>query len=204
MEEAISRVCRQCGVRKPLDAFRRADGSRGRRTEICKECRQPSASDIVLEPRICSRCKVAKPITAFPPRCTGRDGLDAACRECVATANRARYLKHRDRELARRREHLRKHRQRHGEVLAYGRNYRMVARFGITVAEWERLFEAQGSVCAICGRDDPDGPNWHTDHCHDSGKVRGILCRRCNLGLGWFDDSPEKMRLAARYIQRRS
>ena len=53
-------------------------------------------------------------------------------------------------------------------------------KYGISFFQWEELFEKQGRVCAICGRDDPAHTNgWATDHNHETGKVRGILCQKC-------------------------
>jgi hypothetical protein len=45
------------------------------------------------------------------------------------------------------------------------------------------------------------GPRVHVDHCHISGKVRGVLCQNCNLGLGHFHDTPEKLERAAAYLR---
>ena len=69
---------------------------------------------------------------------------------------------------------------------------------GITKEEWERMFEGQGRVCAICGSDIPHSKKgWHLDHCHRTKTVRFILCTHCNRGLGGFQDSPELLRRAA-------
>ena len=78
--------------------------------------------------------------------------------------------------------------------------------YGLTPAKWEAIFVAQGRRCGICGRTEPDGRDktraWHTDHDHVSGKVRGILCGGCNMGLGCFGDSVEAIRGAMRYLKR--
>lgn len=71
--------------------------------------------------------------------------------------------------------------------------------YGITPEQWDALFKAQNRCCAICLS--PSGrPTWHTDHSHSTGKVRGILCRRCNQAVGFFGDDPILMQRAARYV----
>jgi hypothetical protein len=63
-----------------------------------------------------------------------------------------------------------------------------------------KLLAKQGSVCAICGGN--RGKNaLDLDHNHTTGKIRGLLCRPCNLGLGHFADTPEWLRKAADYIE---
>lgn len=73
-------------------------------------------------------------------------------------------------------------------------------KYGITVAQRDQLFAAQGSKCAICHTMRP-GRYWHTDHDHGTNIVRGILCESCNLGLGQFRDNPELLRSAAQYVE---
>jgi predicted nucleic acid-binding Zn ribbon protein len=76
--------------------------------------------------------------------------------------------------------------------------------YGITAEEYTALLEAQGNRCAICGSDEwpgkGNGP--HVDHCHVGGQVRGLLCGRCNTGLGQFGDDPVVLRAAAAYLER--
>jgi hypothetical protein len=58
-------------------------------------------------------------------------------------------------------------------------------RFDVTPEQWDAIFKAQGERCAICHTADPhDNRGWHTDHDHATGKMRGILCRNCNIALG--------------------
>ena len=87
----------------------------------------------------------------------------------------------------------------------YKRNAKLKNRYGITSVEWDDLFESQNWSCAICvlpWKPDDIRAQWHTDHDHKTGKVRGILCSTCNRGLGQFQDSPALMRLAALYVER--
>jgi Recombination endonuclease VII len=62
-------------------------------------------------------------------------------------------------------------------------------KYGITKADVDRLFEAQGHCCAICERSSPGKGGWVVDHDHASDVVRGILCRDCNAALGLFKDN---------------
>ena len=82
------------------------------------------------------------------------------------------------------------------------RNGRLRADFGIGVEDYERLYAAQGGCCAICGRTHSDrrGHRLAVDHCHATGRVRGLLCSSCNQGLGKFADDPERLRRAADYL----
>jgi hypothetical protein len=73
----------------------------------------------------------------------------------------------------------------------YRRNVRLKARYGITLAEYEAMFEAQGGKCAICGQPPGDNVRAHwggklcIDHCHETNTVRGLLCNDCNLAVGY-------------------
>jgi hypothetical protein len=76
--------------------------------------------------------------------------------------------------------------------------------YGITAEEYTALLEAQGNRCAICRSDEWPGKDNqpHVDHCHVGGQVRGLLCGRCNNGLGQFKDDPVVLRAAAAYLER--
>ncbi len=78
-------------------------------------------------------------------------------------------------------------------------------RFGITADDYDRMLAAQGGGCAICGIKtvtQKGRKNFHVDHCHATGVVRGLLCHMCNVGLGAFKDEPARLRRAADYIER--
>lgn len=66
---------------------------------------------------------------------------------------------------------------------------------GMTV-EQARAFRA-GKACSICGSQE----RLAVDHCHSTLKVRGVLCTKCNAGLGMFSDDPERLRKAAAYLE---
>jgi len=72
-------------------------------------------------------------------------------------------------------------------------------RHGITNEQYLEMLQDQNNSCLICLRNlkDDDGC---IDHCHSTGKIRGVLCNLCNLGLGFFQDDPERMIRAASYL----
>lgn len=78
--------------------------------------------------------------------------------------------------------------------------------YGITLEEFEILEKAQEGVCAICKKTE----TWvragkvyrlSVDHCHDTGKIRGLLCKACNTGIGYFLHDPELLRAAIKYLK---
>jgi hypothetical protein len=65
------------------------------------------------------------------------------------------------------------------------------------------MFNAQHRGCAICNCKTAGGMgNFHLDHCHQTGRIRGLLCDRCNKMLGMAKDRPEILRAAAKYLER--
>lgn len=76
-------------------------------------------------------------------------------------------------------------------------------RFGLTPNDYQDVLDEQGGGCAICGKT-ARVTTLAVDHDHKTGQVRGILCRRCNSALGLFNDDPEMLKEAARYLLRLS
>lgn len=77
----------------------------------------------------------------------------------------------------------------------------LLSQYGLTPESFEQLLAAQGRKCAICGHAQPSPKMFPMiDHCHKSGKVRGILCSHCNMGLGKFKDDPKLLQAAIAYL----
>ena len=75
-------------------------------------------------------------------------------------------------------------------------------RYGLTQADADRILAAQGGCCAICHVMKPGGRgSWHVDHDHVTGRVRGLLCHKCNTGIGLFGDNPMMLEVAVRYLR---
>lgn len=74
--------------------------------------------------------------------------------------------------------------------------------FGITLEEYDEMLLKQNGVCAICGGGQVTGKtNLAVDHCHHTGKVRGLLCNRCNTGIGNLQDDPVVVERALLYLR---
>lgn len=104
------------------------------------------------------------------------------------------------RESAEIKDKVRKRRQSPEGKETY-REWERKKRYGLQPGEWKAMFDAQECKCGICGSLEHGGRHWHTDHCHATGKVRGILCHSCNHLLGGAKDKVEILIKAIGYLQ---
>lgn len=84
------------------------------------------------------------------------------------------------------------------------RNYRaenLMKRYGMTLAEYDYLASKQMNICAICFEPEPYGRYLNVDHCHMTGRVRGLLCTPCNYSLGQFRDNEFILKSAIMYLR---
>lgn len=82
--------------------------------------------------------------------------------------------------------------------------YIQLRRKGLTIEDYNRVVAQHRGVCDICGGP-PDG-RWDTftlDHCHNTGELRGILCSKCNRGIGFFQDDTQLLIKAVNYLKRK-
>lgn len=78
--------------------------------------------------------------------------------------------------------------------------YNLKHKFGMTLDAYNELLELQGGTCAICHQGCPSGKRLAVDHDHETGKIRGLLCLKCNVGLGSFRDSYTLLEAAQWYL----
>lgn len=83
----------------------------------------------------------------------------------------------------------------------YVRQQRRERQYKMARGELYALHRKQNGRCAICRTELGSGSAQHVDHCHDTGQVRGLLCRACNLGIGHFYDDPVRISAALEYLQ---
>lgn len=77
------------------------------------------------------------------------------------------------------------------------RTFDLSSKYNLTDQEFEAIVLAQNNRCLLC---DTELTKPHVDHCHSTGRVRGILCYHCNVGLGHFKDNPEVLARAIQYL----
>jgi len=74
--------------------------------------------------------------------------------------------------------------------------------YNLSAVEQRELRKKHKGHCNICDTHEDEFDKQHAiDHCHGTGTIRGILCARCNIGLGYFKDDPERLRAAAAYLE---
>ena len=108
----------------------------------------------------------------------------------------------------RKRNYLRFRRNRY-RILDQGKESHYRRKYGITLEQLSALYKEQGEKCACCGVQLPNPATtktkhgrgqWHLDHDHETGEIRGVLCHRCNMGLGMFKDDTLRLQKAIRYL----
>lgn len=136
--------------------------------------------------RVCTGCKVEKPDRDFWRDKRRKSGRMAQCKQC----RKAKFDQYRDRSDYNKTRYWR---DPQGE-----RERHLIKKYGITQADYEQMFHEQGGKCAVCRK--PQERAFDVDHCHSTGKVRGLLCTSCNRMIGHAGDSPANLLAAAAYL----
>lgn len=177
--------------------------------------------DIITEKK-CSKCGVEKPITEFYKNKLGKYGVRSYCKICELLwgdkwrknhPERAKEIqknykknnpekykasqkKYRDTHKEEIHQRFVEYKAGHPEVV---RDNHIRSRYGISIDDYNKIFIKQDGRCAICGENQSE--RLAIDHDHITGEIRGLLCRKCNLMLGYSGDNPGILRSAASYIE---
>jgi hypothetical protein len=134
----------------------------------------------IMDTRICTKCKTPKALDQFLTyKYKGVVKPRAYCTLCTREKNR---------------EYMNKHKH-------VTRGASLKRCYGITTLEYEKMFLEQEGKCKICDRKRYKNGYLYVDHCHQTGKVRGLLCSLCNSALGMLDDSPILLQKALNYVK---
>lgn len=141
----------------------------------------------------CVACHETKAEGEFYKDKRMKSGLSSECKKCVRNRNK-QYLKTYKRKGS------------DGKELDVeglkrrARSYHLMAKYRITMEEYDGMYERVEGKCEICGKK----AELNVDHCHDSGIVRGLLCMNCNHGLGKFFDSISNLENAIKYLKKQN
>jgi hypothetical protein len=154
--------------------------------------------DKIITAPLCNKCNTPKYL-GFSSR--KKEG-EYRCKNCLKKHYRThveKYQRHTDKNQVERIRRWRKTAK--GKLLS-----RKIARklnlkkYGLTADDYSEMLKAQNGKCAICKKPDKTR-NLAIDHCHLTGKIRGLLCAKHNMGLGYFDDSISILKEAIEYLK---
>jgi len=162
----------------------------------------------------CTRCGKTKNITEFGIRTNRSGSPQPNCKKCDAERTREWRKNNPDRVKETKAKYAGKN---PGVAAIRSANWRkenpqkyregwfksnIKANYGITLEYYNHILSSQGGKCAICGSPS-NGNRWrlYIDHCHKTGKVRGLLCYNCNFGIGNLKDDEEIIESALNYIR---
>lgn len=135
---------------------------------------------------VCRVCKKEKKATEFSlHNKKNRTKRSPVCKLCLA-------------------EYAKDYRQKNvSQVRENERRSKMKRLYGVTPEEYDAMLVAQGHRCGICKSTEPGVriKYFSVDHCHTTGKVRGLLCEKCNRGVGHFSDNTEYLKRAIKYLK---
>ncbi len=158
----------------------------------------------------CPKCKLIKGDMEFYRRSARPDLLNSWCKRCensrMAELKRTDPEKYREIDKKSRAKNPARVKRNlaafHERNPGYTRDNSLRRNYGITSAQFAELLAVQGGKRAICGTDKPTGKgnSFHVDHCHEGGFIRGILCHKCNAGIGMLQDDPVILGKAIQYL----
>ncbi len=158
--------------------------------------------------KICSKCVTEKSIEAFSKNPHVKNKLLSYCKECAeikkVEAKEEAFrekLRIKRAEAEKRNKYLKKRVERREREDSYNKNKNLKTNYGLTDKQYKLLLISQNFSCAICGTHQSKlSRALDVDHCHTTGKIRGLLCTHCNVGLGHFKDSVDLLAKASEYL----
>lgn len=121
-------------------------------------------------------------------------GFLTPCKECTKERSRSRYAKNPRAILDKNKDYKKRYPEKR-------KTWDLRRTYSLTLENWNKMFDEQNGVCAICERACTTRKRLAVDHDHETGQIRGLLCNRCNISLGGFKDSLTLLQKAVKYLQ---
>ena len=137
----------------------------------------------MMEHHTCTTCGKLKPAGEYWKRKDRPKGVASSCRQCQTTKTRKDWTPRQHRE------------------------YKLKTTFGLSLDDYEGMAKSQNYRCAICHKEETAKSNkgfvkcLAVDHCHETGRIRGLLCQACNTALGKFKDDEALLKSAINYLK---
>lgn len=139
----------------------------------------------------CRTCKIERNESDYHKQIANKTGLNYTCKFCIRERTKNWQKNNKERKAISARRYRTKDKNRI-------KNVHLKCQYGITLADYNEMKISQNNKCLICNRE----VKLVVDHCHTSGKVRGLLCYRCNSALGSFKDSVNILNNAIKYLNK--
>jgi hypothetical protein len=173
-----------------------------------------------MSEKTCKKCNQKKQYSSFTKDKRRVGGVTSICKECSNVYSREKSRKPENVEKRKkyynspekkiktteyykqpRVKELKKKYSKNPNTIQAKKNWRYKKMFGITQEDYNFILSNQNGVCAICNNVDGSGKALAVDHCHKSGKNRGLLCSNCNIALGLLKDDKVLFINAIRYLK---
>lgn len=146
--------------------------------------------------KICPKCQELLPTSSFN-KSNRRDGFQTYCRACHNKMQREKYSSSPEQKVKRQ---LRANRRKERDPFV-SKKSELKRLYNITFEEYMKMFIDQGEVCAICKEKCKTKKMLSVDHNHETKKVRGLLCNRCNVSLGLLRENIALIKRAVEYLE---
>ena len=151
--------------------------------------------------KTCTKCKITKSYTEFHKDKYKKDGHRCLCKVCQQLAHTKRYEKDPEGQRARVRDYRKRVKETSPEKLYLSHRKTALKKiYNLTLEDYNILLLSQEGKCKICGRL-PNKKLLAVDHCHSTGKIRGLLCSNCNTTLGLMNDNIEALQIMITYLK---
>jgi len=162
----------------------------------------------------CTKCKILKKASDFYLDKSKKDGRSSLCRTCVKNNVRKYVKKNHDEVKRKKREASKLHYELNKETIqkrhkewkkrnpGHALKYKLKKRYRMSIDDYNLKLKNQNNKCFICKTEKcKTFKRLSVDHCHITGKVRGLLCNSCNSGIGYFRDNIENLKRATEYLK---